>query len=341
MMKPNTEIVVALLLGGTSPEKEVSKDSSKSIYDALVKLGYKVKLVNPGYGINQPKNLEAFFSSEEYTDLSNDNYIKTIDSNIFDGVDVAFIGLHGKWGEDGTIQSLLELKGIPYTGSNILGSAVGIDKAKSKAIMRSIGVPTPEWLLVEKNNLDISFIQNEIKSRIKLPFIVKPNDQGSTIGLSVCNLLNDIEPAIEEAFNVSDSIIIEGFVKGRELTVGVVGNLALPVLEITPKHELYDYECKYTDGMSEYTVPAKVPEAIALELQKYTMDIFKAVGCHNYGRVDFLFTENNEPFCLEINSLPGMTSHSLVPKMAKSIGISFENLVDRIVKYALGYRIGE
>ena len=278
-MKINSEITVALLLGGTSPEKEVSKDSSKSVYEALKRLDYNVKLINPAYGINQPENIEQYFNEAEFTEPKNENYIDTFHSNLFDNVDVCFIGLHGKWGEDGTVQSLLELKNIPYTGSNILASALAIDKAKTKSLMKSVNVPTANWLLVNQNKYDLVKLKDDIAAQIGFPFIVKPNDQGSTVGLTICNSIDDLDNGLESAFSVSSAVIIEAFIKGRELTVGVLGDEALPVLEIRPKHGLYDYECKYTDGMSEYIVPAEIPENVSADLQKYTLDIFKAIGC--------------------------------------------------------------
>jgi D-alanine-D-alanine ligase len=332
---PDKKIKIALILGGTSPEREVSKLSGLSIYKALLKLGYDTVLIDPAYGEDQPKNVEAFFANEDFTEISNENYVKALNMKLFDSIDLAFLALHGKWGEDGTVQSLLELKGIKYTGSNVVSSAVTMDKAMSKILFQYNGIRTPKWITVGCNNYDLSSLVDKIEKEVKYPCVIKPNDQGSTVGLTICENESTVNEAIKLAMKFSDTALIEEYILGRELTVGILGQEVLPVLEIKPKHNIYDYECKYTPGMSEYEVPAKISDELSDNLRKTSLTAFKALGCEGYARVDFILSKDNVGYCLEVNTLPGMTSTSLVPKMAKSVGISFEELVDRIVKSSL------
>jgi len=324
------DLTIAVLLGGTSPERAVSKESGKAVYYAVKSLGYKTKIIDPAYGLNQPKNVEDYFSDCEFSKISNENMIAAINSHFFDDVDLALIALHGKWGEDGAIQSLLELRGIKYTGSGVLSSSLTMDKAKSKIIFNHFGVSTPEWIEANKFD-DLNLLDAKIKNSIKYPCIIKPNDQGSTIGLTKCNSSEELETAINLASQFSKKVLLEKFIPGRELAVAIVKDFTLPILEIIPKHELYDYECKYTDGMSEYIVPANIDKKMETELQRQALLAFNSLGCQLYSRVDFRLTQDGIPYCLEINTLPGMTSHSLVPKIAKANGIEFEELVDIII----------
>jgi len=329
----NSKITVALILGGTSPEREVSKATGKSILTALRSLNYKVKVVDPAYGLNQPKNEEDYFG-KDCAPMTNKNYVEIINSPLFDDVDCAFLALHGKWGEDGTIQSLFELRGIKYTGSNVVSSALGMNKEMTKIMLQYRRVDTPKWLTASMG-YDPKTIIKEIKTKFGFPCVIKPNDQGSTIGLTICGNEEMVEEAVNKALALSKTALIEEYIPGRELTVAVLEQQPLPVLEIKPKHTYYDYECKYTSGMSEYEVPAKVSPEIFKYLQAQALIAFNAVGCESYSRIDFRLTPEEKAYCLEINTLPGMTSTSLVPKMAKAAGITFEELIDRIVKYSL------
>lgn len=335
----NKKLNIVVLLGGTSPEREVSKSSGKSVYRALKSLGHNVKLVDPAYGTHQPDNEDAYFAKEDFGPVSNLNYIRAINSELFDGVDLVFLALHGKYGEDGTIQSLLELRGIKYTGSGILASSLGMDKAMTKVMFRHFGVTTPEWLTVSRAEaLEPGFVEQiagQIGEQFGYPCIIKPNDQGSTIGLTVCGSPAEVGEAVRLAHTLSDKALIEEFIPGHEIGVTILDNQALPVLEIKPLHQHYDYECKYTHGMSEYIVPAQLPEEVSRVLQQEALLAFKAVDCRGYARLDFRVTENYEIYCLEVNTLPGMTDTSLVPKMAKAAGISFEELLEKIIALAI------
>lgn len=326
---------IALLLGGSSPEREVSKSSSQSIYKALITLGHQVILIDPSYGKNQPRNPDDFFSKEDFAPVSNRNYIDAVNSGLPEDVDLAFIGLHGKWGEDGIIQSLLELRGIKYTGSGVLSSAAAMDKIMSKLLFEKFDVATPRWVPVNNSNYDHEKILLSVKQNFGFPCVVKPNDQGSTVGLTICKSEKELAPALELALRFSSKALIEEYIAGRELTVAVLENKALPVLEIKPKGGHYDYERKYTPGMSEYEVPAKIPAEIFSFIQEQAVTAFNSLNCSVYGRVDFRMNNDLKTFCLEVNTLPGMTSTSLVPKMAKAVGISFEELIDKIIRLSL------
>jgi D-alanine-D-alanine ligase len=331
----NNSLNIALFLGGTSPEKEVSKSSSKSIYAALTKLGHNVMLMNPAYGADQPGDINEFFSEKDYVPLSNENYLKTVNSKLLDNVDLVFLGLHGKWGEDGTIQSLLELKGKKYTGSKVLASSLSMDKKMSKILFQHYGIKTPKWISIPKNNFEPEQVLEMIKKSWGYPCVIKPNDQGSTVGLTICKDESEVVASVNLALEFSDKALIEEYIEGHEITVGIIEGTALPALEIIPKHGLYDYECKYTSGMSEYIVPAQISKDVFEKLQLQALMAFKALGCEGYGRIDFRVNSKWEIYCLEVNTLPGMTSTSLVPKMAKAVGISFEQLIEQIIKLSL------
>lgn len=326
---------IALLLGGTSPEKVVSKHSSASIYQAIKSLGYECKLINPAYGVKQPDKDEDFFNDQERFDISDINYIETINSDLLDGIDLVFIGLHGKWGEDGIIQSMLELRGLKYTGSKVLSSSLSMDKTMSKILFQHYGVQTPRWLTILNKPSTKVNVSDRIEKEFGFPAVIKPNDQGSTVGLTVCRDPGEVKDALELSFRYSNKTLIEEYIPGRELTVAVLDNKALPVLEIRPKSGLYDYDSKYTSGKSEYIVPADIPGETAQKMQEQALLAFNALGCEVYGRVDFRMNDNFEFYCLEVNTLPGMTATSLVPKMAKAVGISFEQLIDRIISLSL------
>lgn len=330
----NKKIKIALFVGGTSPEREVSKSSGKAIYEAIKSLGYSCILIDPGYGTDQPDNEEEFFSDRNYTQIKNENILKTINSDLLDDVDLVFLALHGKYGEDGIMQSMLELRKIKYTGSGIFSSMVSMDKAFSKTLFRTNNVNTPDWFTTE-NNLSVEEVNKKIKEMFGFPCVIKPNDQGSTVGLTITRKDAEINDALKLAFQHSDLALIETYIPGREMTVAVLDDKPLSVLEIIPKSGFYDYKSKYTKGMSEYIVPAKIPQDVFSNIQQQALTAFKTLRCKVYARVDFRLDEKNVPYCLEVNTLPGMTSTSLVPKMANVAGISFEELIDKIIRKSL------
>jgi D-alanine-D-alanine ligase len=268
-------------------------------------------------------------SAEELARMSREVLPSTARSLPASGeTDVVFIGLHGGTGEDGTIQALLDLTGVPYTGSGHLASALAMDKDLSKRLFRLAGVQTADWLMAPAS-------EQTVMDRLGFPVIVKPSKQGSTVGLSVVKRPEDLQPAIAEALRHDDEVMIERFIPGRELTVGILGDRTLPVGEIIPKHEIYDYECKYTAGMAEEIFPALIPDDRARAAQEQARLAFTALKLRGCARVDFRMTTSGELYCLEVNTLPGMTELSLIPQAAAAAGISFPELCERIVMLAL------
>ena len=253
-------------------------------------------------------------------------------------VDVVFLALHGGQGEDGTIQAMLDLTGVPYTGSGQLASAIAMDKDLSKRLFRDAGVPTPEWTMLRSGgdvDWKASAFSESVLPSLGLPLIVKPSKEGSTVGLTLVKSVEGLTGAIEEAFRHDDEVMLEQFIAGRELTVGILGNRALPVGEIIPKHELYDYECKYTPGMAEEVFPAAITDAQREEVQDLALRAFRVLKLSGYARIDFRMAEGGQFYCLEANTLPGMTELSLIPQAAAADGILFPDLCERIVGLAL------
>ncbi len=242
--------------------------------------------------------------------------------------DVVFLALHGGRGEDGTIQTILETLGVRYTGSGPLGSAVAMDKDVSKRLFRDAAVATAEWMMAPVD-------AGQAGHRLGWPIVVKPSKQGSTVGLTVVRRPGAFDAALAFAREFDDEVMVERFVPGRELTVGVLDDVALPVGEIIPQHEIFDYECKYTPGMSEEIFPAKLSEPIAAECRRLGLLAHRALKLGGYSRVDFRLTPDGHLFCLEANTLPGMTATSLLPQAARAAGIEFAALCDRICRSAL------
>lgn len=334
---------IALIAGGISSEREVSLTSCRAILKALKENGHKVKVVDPIYGAEEVSEEVIFrdLVSKEYPSKevmekllkeSKKKVIECINSSLFDDIDIAFLGLHGKYGEDGRIQTLLDLRGIKYTGSDILSSAVAMDKNVTKMVFRNFDIPTADWIVLSsKDEINLS----EILSKISLPFVIKPNDEGSTVGLTIVKEESEIKDAIELGFRYTDKIMIEKYVKGKELTVSIVGDIAYPLIEIKPKEGFYDYHHKYTKGMTEYICPAEIDEKISKKAQEIALKAYHSLGCSVYSRVDFLLTDKDELYCLEVNTLPGMTALSLVPKAVGVMGMAFNDLIENIIRLSL------
>lgn len=253
--------------------------------------------------------------------------------------DVVFITLHGKNGEDGTVQGYLELLGIPYTGSGVLASAVCMNKVITKKLLSYEGLPTADFQVIKKRgfNRDL-FNPDLLMEDFGLPLVVKPATQGSSVGTSIVRKRKNIVPALELALSLDEEILVEKFIAGTELTVTVLGkdNLkTLPVIEIVPKNEYYDYESKYMPGMSDHLIPARISEEERERVEEISCKAYDAVGCRGYGRIDLILDRGGNPYILEINTLPGMTGTSLVPDAARAAGIKFPELLDLFVKMAL------
>jgi D-alanine-D-alanine ligase len=246
--------------------------------------------------------------------------------------EVVFLALHGGEGEDGTVQALLELTAKPYTGSGVMASAVAMNKAMSKRIFEHAGIPTPEWQLLrdgdESPTVDVTRLGG-------YPLVVKPNAEGSTVGLTIVTEADLLPAAIREAARFGSEVLVERFIPGRELTVAVLGREVLPIVEIRPRHGHYDYEAKYTRGMSDYFCPADLPGPLAQRVSELGLRSVDALDCRGVARVDFRLSPQDEPYCLEVNTIPGMTPTSLVPMAAKARGMSYDELVQRMLELAL------
>ena len=333
---------VTVLMGGTSSERDVSLASGLRVADALRSRGHTVTTVDTVRGVLGEAEERAMLAGSAVHALPPEPgalarlSAETLPATVRDlgsrhDADVVFIGLHGGQGEDGTLQALLDLTGVPYTGSGHLASALAMDKDLAKRLFRDAGVPTPDWLMAPATD-------DAIVSKLGLPVIVKPSKQGSTVGLTLVKDRAGLQPAIVEARRHDDEVMIEQFIAGRELTVGILGDEALPVGEIIPKHEIYDYECKYTPGMAREEFPAKLTAAETRAVQELALVAFRALKLSGYSRIDFRMTADGTFYCLEANTLPGMTTTSLIPQAAAAAGITFAALCERVVQLAKGLR---
>jgi D-alanine-D-alanine ligase len=332
---------IAVLMGGISPERNVSFASGKAVAEALIAQGNSVRAIDPARGAAGLIALDTFApnasvapSDEELQGFAPQALVECVNSPLFDGIDMAFLVLHGKFGEDGYIQSLLDLRGIPYTGSGLLSSAIAMSKAVSKRLFENAGIATPPFVTLRAGQADDYDLLKEIRSEFGEHLVVKPDDQGSSVGVTFIENgnLDDLKHAIEHALQYSQTALVEPFVDGRELTVTVLGDEALPVIEIRPHDGEYDYANKYTKGRTEYICPAELDDATTEFLQNLAVDAHHALRCRAYSRVDFRLNDDGQPFCLEVNTLPGMTETSLVPKAAAAAGISFPELCERIIE---------
>ena len=341
-------------MGGTSAERDVSLASGLRVAEALRSKGHEVTSIDTARGVLNTTDERALLarpvvqreppSQAELQRMARDTLpqMQRVLPSLANA-DIVFLGLHGGAGEDGTIQALLDLAGIPYTGSGHLASALAMDKDLSKQLFVRNEVRTAEWTMAapewasDQGKGGRSKLEAAIK-RLSLPVVVKPSKQGSTVGLSVVKQASELAGAIAEAFQYDDEVMIERFIPGRELTVGILGDEALPVGEIIPKHEIYDYECKYQAGMAVEEFPAKLDQALTTSIQELARRAFRALKLRGYARIDFRMTDAGEFYCLEANTLPGMTQTSLIPQAAAAAGISFPELCERIVRVALSAR---
>jgi D-alanine-D-alanine ligase len=331
-------VKITVLLGGTSSERDVSMASGLRIAEALRSRGHEVTAIDTAHGILSRAEEQAMLSGQLMRTVPPDvQSLVRLEQSLpqrlhgIPGTEVIFLGLHGGRGEDGTIQALLDLTGVPYTGSGHLASALAMDKELSKRLFRSVGVPTADWVMAPAT-------EQEVEDECGFPCIVKPSKQGSTVGLSLVKERENLQTAITEARLHDDEVIIERFIPGRELTVTVLGGEALPVGEIIPVHELYDYECKYTPGMAREVFPADLTAEQTARVQALALKAYGVLKLSGCARIDFRLAPDGEFYCLEANTLPGMTQLSLAPQAAQAAGISFPDLCERIVSLALTSR---
>lgn len=302
-----TKKKIGVLMGGISSERDVSLATGAAILNALRLKGYDA------VGIDINRNAPEQIGKA--------------------GIEVAFIGLHGKLGEDGAIQGMLEVMGIPYTGSGILASALGMDKAAAKIIFKAAGLMVGPYALLSREGRDKAGAV--LKNEIGLPAVIKPRAEGSSVGVSIASRESEVGPALDHAFSYGRDVLIERYIKGREVQVGILGDRALGAIEIVPKQAFYDYKAKYEPGMSEHFFPARLSEDVYRSTLDAGLTAHKAIGCRGYSRVDFIIDDKGTPYILEVNTLPGMTSRSLLPEIAKGVGISFPDLVEEILRLAL------
>jgi D-alanine-D-alanine ligase len=303
---------VGVLMGGWSPEKKISLMSGKNVVEGLRKAGLKaVPFVLTAADKNE-KKFETRLKKAKF--------------------DVVFIALHGGFGEDGTLQGLLDQWDIPYTGSGALACGLAMHKGCSKLVFEAQGIPSAPWHALHKTTEAKNWLK-EIK--LALPLVVKPADVGSAIGVTIVKKKTALTKAIKLAFKNSDWAIIEKFIPGTEVTVTILGESALPVIEIVPKSEFYDFDSKYTPGHSIHIVPARITPAQTKSVKALALKAGKAMGCEDYYRVDFIVPKKGEPQILEVNTAPGMTSTSLVPDSARAVGITFPALLKTLVGMAL------
>lgn len=317
-------------MGGKSPEYEISLISGREVVANLPKKYTVVPIIISRDGkkwlatskkeiLSLPNPLDLLGTTKEIVVSKKESSL--VNENEVSGkVDLAFIAMHGPYGEDGKIQGMLDMAGIKYTGSGVTASAIGMDKIMFRKVMKAEGIPVP-------------------RISTKFPCFVKPHNQGSSVGASIVRSKKDLEKAIKLAKKYSNQVIIEEYLKGTEVTCAVLGNekpIALPVIEIIPlKGEFFDYVSKYTESGSEEIVPARIPKRLTKKVQSLAIKVHQAIGARGFSRTDFILKNNKDPIILEINTIPGLTPMSLVPKAAKAAGISYSQLLDKIISYAL------
>ena len=294
---------VAVLMGGRSAEREISLKSGTMVLAALKKSGVDAHAFDP-----------------------RDEGLDSLKSRRFDR---AFIALHGRFGEDGTVQGALEYLGIPYTGSGVMASAIAMDKWRTKLLWQAAGVPTPPWELMTADTAAPG-----LASRLGLPMMMKPAREGSSIGMTKVTSVEKIAPAYELAGRYDDVVIAERFIEGPEVTAAILGEEALPLIRLETPREFYDYEAKYFANDTRYICPSGLPAATEHAVQQKALEAFRLVGCRGWGRVDAMLDRAGNPYLVEVNTIPGMTDHSLVPMAARARGISFEELVVKILETA-------
>lgn len=329
---------VAVLMGGTTSEREISLRTGKGMAQAVRRLGHDVVAVDAATGRLLPAGDEERVGARESA-LEPAGPAALVTAAAIREAEVVLIALHGGAGENGTLQSLLELAGKPYTGSGVMASALAMNKAMSKRVFEQAGVPTPAWLLVQAEGsiaarLRAADIPPEVQA-LGLPLVVKPNEEGSTVGLTILQEWAGMPAAWAEATRHGHEVLLETFIDGRELTVAVMGDESLPIVEIRPKSGFYDYEAKYTAGRSEYFCPADLPPAQAEQIRELGLRASRALDCRGVTRVDFRLDPEGRSWCLEVNTIPGMTPTSLVPMAAKAAGLTYEQVVQRMLDLAL------
>lgn len=334
---------IAVLLGGTSDERQVSLSSGAQVARALREAGHEVMAVDTARGLlsaeEETRLLEEGVradppSSTELDRLDEGETVALTRQSSLEDVDVYFLALHGGSGEDGTIQALLDVAGVTYTGSDRLGCSLAMDKEVTKRLLRDAGIPTPDWLAFHPSDDAGVPTVDDVESALGLPVIVKASGGGSSLRLVLAHDREELESSLAESRDWNDVVLLERYHPGREFTVGVVGDETFPVGEIVPDNELFDYECKYQPGKAREIFPADIPEELSDRLRALALRTHRVLRMRDFSRVDFMVDEEGRAWCLEANALPGMTANSLLPKAAAAAGISFPELCDRIARLA-------
>ncbi|QQR72159.1 MAG: D-alanine--D-alanine ligase [Holophagales bacterium] len=328
---------VIVLTGGSTPERDVALAGAAQVVGALRDRGHEVAVADTVEGVldegGENRLLATAVRSEPPTPAElerlaeRENLPSLLKTSAFGRADLVFLVLHGRQGEGGEVQTLLEMAGLRYTGSGPVGSALAMDKEVAKRLFRDGGIPTPDWAMLPATDADLA--------ALGLPLIVKPLAAGSTVGLSVVRALADLPAAIATAAEVDPEVMAERFLPGREFSVGVLGDRALGVGEIVPQHEIFDYECKYTPGMSQEIFPAAIPDGLTERMRALALAAHRCLKLRDFSRVDFRLDEAGAPHVLEANTLPGMTRTSLMPQSARVLGLDFADLCEAIVRQAM------
>lgn len=323
-----TDKRIGVIMGGASAEREVSLRSGTAVFNALKGLGYDVKAIE----IAVEGDLKASSLKPQASSLScsSSQICETLRA---ENIDMVFLALHGGYGEDGAIQGLLEVVGIPYTGSGVLASALAMDKEMSKKIFLYHEIPVLPFKVLSKqpeSGMQKNYGLSEVD--FEFPWVIKPVAEGSSIGISIVRASSSLQPAIEAAFRFCNRALVEKFLEGREVHVGVLNNRALGSVEIRPKSGFYSYEAKYTPGSTEYILPPDMPSDIIARAEEAALSACRALGCRGAARVDLIINAQGEPYVLEVNTIPGMTETSLLPKIAKQSGLDFPSLIEEILR---------
>ena len=328
---------VTVLTGGATPERAVALAGAAQIVAALRGRGHMVRVVDTTQGLVSDRDEARLLADPVAAGPTDVGDLVERERAMLSGglaslpavrdAEVLFLSVHGGAGEGGALQAVLELVGVPYTGSGPLASGLAMDKDLAKRLFRGAGVPVPAWFMAPVTPEDVT-------TALGWPVIVKPSRGGSTVGLTLVKTAKGLDQALTLAARYDNDVMAEQFIPGRELTVGVLGDVPLPVGEIIPKHELFDYECKYTPGMSEEIFPAKLEPSLARQLQELALTAHRALKLGGYSRVDFRLSPDGDIFCLEANALPGMTRMSLLPQAARAAGIEFPELCERLFRLA-------
>lgn len=323
-----TEKRIGVLMGGISPERDVSMNSGSAVLNALKGLGYDAI----GIDIGPATNHEAGIGHAGLS-ITSCPPSRISDTLLNEKIGIAFLALHGGYGENGAIQGLLDIMGMPYTGSGVLASALAMDKEASKKIFLFHSIPIPPFSIMSRGTADINI--ESVDAGFPMPWVIKPATEGSSIGISIVRERSSLAPAVKNAFEFSDRVILEKYIKGKEIQVGILRNSVIGSVEVRPKLEFYNYEAKYKKGLTDYILPPDIAPEQLKTAESVALSAHMALGCRGATRVDTIIDEYGRPYLLEVNTIPGMTETSLLPKIAAQSGLGFPALIERMLMDAV------